>query len=109
MPRVFISYSHDGREHEDRILFLANRLRQDGVDAIIDQYFSNPPHGWPHWTDREIQKADFVILVCTETYLKRVEGREQPGKGRGVLWESDLIYNLLYEQNPDVKRFIPFL
>jgi hypothetical protein len=44
----------------------------------------------------EIQKADFVLLVCTETYRRRVERREQPGKGRGVLWEAKLIYNLLY-------------
>ena len=45
------------------------------------------------WMDREIQKADFVAMVCTETYLRRVEGRELPGKGRGVLWEAKLIYN----------------
>jgi hypothetical protein len=25
--------------------------------------------------DREIQRADFVSMVCTETYLRRVEGR----------------------------------
>ena len=56
-----------------------------------------------------IQKADFVLLVCTETYRRRVERREQPGKGRGVLWESKLIYNLLYEADTAVQRFIPIL
>src|SRR5947209_1693424 len=108
-PRVFISYSHDSPEHEDRVLALANRLRQDGIDALVDQYNTAPPLGWPKWMEREIQAADFVLLVCTETYLRRIEGREQPGKGRGVVWESDLIYNLIYEQNPDVQRFIPAL
>src|SRR4051812_20753763 len=76
---------------------------------MVDQYDPKPPQGWPKWMDREIQAADFVLLVCTEIYLQRVEGREQPGKGRGVVWESDLIYNLLYEQDPDVQRFIPVL
>jgi TIR domain len=80
------------------VLGLANRLRQDGIDALVDQYNPAPPQGWPKWMEREIQAADFVLLVCTETYLQRVEGREQPGKGRGVVWESNLIYNLLYPE-----------
>jgi hypothetical protein len=108
-PKVFLSYSHDSPEHEDRVLALANRLRQDGIDAIVDQYVPAPPQGWPQWMEREIQAADFVLLVCTETYLQRVEGREQPGKGRGVVWEDNLIYNLLYPKDAEVQRFIPVL
>jgi hypothetical protein len=61
------------------------------------------------WTDREIQKADFVALVCTATYLRRVEGREEPGNGRGVLWEGRIIYNHLYMADAGVQRFIPIL
>ena len=76
---------------------------------MIDQYAPAPPDGWPLWMDLEIQKADFVLLVCTETYRRRVERREQPGKGRGVLWEAKLIYNLLYEADTAVQRFIPML
>lgn len=108
-PRLFISYSHDSREHEDRVRALADRLRGDGVDAVIDQYDTAPPDGWPVWMDREIQKADFVGLVCTETYLRRVEGRESPGKGRGVLWEAKLVYNHLYLADTAVQKFVPIL
>ena len=35
--RVFISYSHDSLEHQQRVLALANQLREDGVEAWIDQ------------------------------------------------------------------------
>jgi TIR domain len=90
-PRVLISYSHDSREHGDRVLELADRLRADGVDAIIDQYIQSPPEGWPAWCEAEIRKADFVAMVCTETYLRRVNGEEETGKGHGVLWEARLI------------------
>jgi len=107
--RVFISYSHDSREHEDRVLALADHLRQDGVDAIVDQYVPAPPEGWPMWMDRELQNADFILLVCTETYLRRVEGREQPGKGRGVLWEAKVIYTLAYETETAIQRFVPIV
>jgi len=108
-PRLFISYSHDSREHEDRVRALADRLREDGIDAVIDQYDTTPPAGWPMWMDREIRKADFIALACTETYLRRVEGQESPGKGRGVLWEAKLIYSYLYEEDTLEQRFIPVL
>lgn len=108
-PRLFISYSHDSPEHQDQVRALADHLRQDGIDVLIDQYNPTPPDGWPMWMDREVQKADFIALVCTETYLKRVEGREVPGKGRGVLWEAKLIYNLLYGEDVAFQRFIPVL
>src|SRR5271157_2969394 len=108
-PRLFISYSHDSREHQDRVRHLADQLRSDGIDAWIDQYAPAPAEGWPVWMEKQIQKADFVLLVCTDTYLRRVERREEPGKGRGVLWETTLIYNSLYLEDSHVQRFIPVL
>jgi hypothetical protein len=108
-PRVFISYSHDSSAHEDRVRGLADRLRVSGIDTVLDQYHTAPPEGWPMWMDREIQKADFVVLVCTDTYRRRVEERDEPGRGRGVLWEAKLIYNHLYQTDTAVQRFVPVL
>ena len=48
-PTVFISYSHDSEEHADRALALGNRLRKQGVDAILDQYEDSPPEGRTRW------------------------------------------------------------
>jgi len=95
-PKVFVSYSHDSLDHEDRVLALADRLRGDGIDCMIDQYETNPPEGWPRWMERQIRNASFIFLICTETYNRRVLGEEEPGKGLGVLWESNIIYNSLY-------------
>jgi hypothetical protein len=83
-PKVFISYSHDSPAHADRILAFSNRLRADGIDAILDQYNPHPPEGWPRWMDTQIRDADFVLMVCTEIYYKRVMGEEEPGTGLGV-------------------------
>ena len=64
--RVFISYSHDSPEHADRVLALSDRLRQDGLDSILDQYFlGSPDEGWPRWMDRQIRDVDFVLMICT--------------------------------------------
>jgi hypothetical protein len=108
-PKVFLSYSHESATHQERVLALADRLRQDGIDAMVDQYVPAPLEGWPRWTDRQISEADFVLLVCTETYLLRVEGREHPGKGHGVLWEGHLVYQHLYNSGVANAKFIPVL
>jgi hypothetical protein len=50
---------------------------------MIDQYDTAPPGQWPMSMDREIREADFVAMVCTETYLRRVEGPRVAGEGPG--------------------------
>ncbi len=108
-PTTFISYSHDSPEHEARVLTLADRLIAEGVDCILDQYHPAPPEGWPKWMDRQIRDATSVLMVCTETYYRRVMGEEKQGTGRGVGWESTLIYTYLYENVATDDRFIPVL
>jgi len=108
-PRVFISYSHDSLEHQDRVLDLADRLRADGIDTSLDQYEVSPPEGWPAWCAREIQKAEFVLMVCTETYRRRIDLDEEPGKGYGVLWEGRLIKQQLYNAGSVSGKFVPIL
>ena len=82
-PSVFISYTHDSPEHKDAILALSERLRQEGVVCVIDQYEQSPAEGWPLWCEREVKRANFVLVACTEIYLRRFDGEEEPGKGPG--------------------------
>ena len=108
-PTVFISYSHDSPEHIERVLQLSDRLIEDGVACILDQYETSPPEGWPSWMDRHIGTADYVLMVCTEKYFRRVMGEEPAGEGRGVKWEGNLIYQHLYTADTANTRFIPVL
>lgn len=108
-PKVFISYSHDSEEHGDRVLAFANRLREDGIEAILDQYEHPPPNDWPLWMDKHIRDADFVLMVCTKTYYRRIMNEEEPGKGFGVRWEGKLIYQHIYQGESTNTRFIPIL
>jgi len=104
---VFISYSWDSDDHVTAVRALSDRLRSDGIDCILDQYEVSPPEGWPRWMDRNIETADLVLVVCTETYLNRVMGREEVGAGNGVRWEGGLIYQHLYNAGSDNRKFIP--
>jgi len=106
---VFISYSHDSPEHIRAVLELSNRLREEGVDAVLDQYETSPPEGWPRWMDKKIRESKYVILVCTRPYHKRVMGQEEPGTGLGVRWEGNLIYQHLYDAGTVNTRFVPII
>jgi SEFIR domain len=108
-PRVFLSYSHDSDEHADRILALADALCDRGIDAILDRYVPAPEEGWPHWMGRNLDETEFILMVCTETYCRRIMGREEPGKGLGVRWEGSLISNRIYHDEPSGSRFISIL
>jgi tetratricopeptide (TPR) repeat protein len=108
-PAVFISYSHDSPEHEASVLALANRLRADGIDAVLDQFESFPPLGWDLWGQEQIQAARFVLMVCTGAYRRRFDGEEDPGKGLGAISEAWYIRQLLYNAGGVNEKFLPVL
>lgn len=109
MTRVFISYSHDSDAHRDFVRGVSDRLRTDGLECLIDQYINGfPPEGWQRWMENQIEAADFVLLVCTETYLRRYRGQETDG-GRGVTFEGVVISQTLYDHYYRNTKFIPLI
>jgi hypothetical protein len=108
-PIVFISYSHDNKEHQERVFALSNKLRSEGIDCILDQYEDSPEEGWPRWMQKNMKAADFVLTVCTEIYYNRVMGYEEKGIGHGVIWEGHFISQELYDQGTLNRRFIPVI
>ncbi len=107
--RAFLSYSHDGGEHSAAVLALANRLREDGVDASIDVYMEAPREGWPRWVTNQIDSADFVLCVCSENYRIAFEGRNPHGKKLGVNQEGYLITQTLYNAANQSDKYLAVL
>lgn len=108
--RVYISYSYDSAEHIARVRAFAERLKADGVDVRIDTDVDlDPPEGWPAYSQNQIQDANLVILICTETYRRRFDGREQPGRGRGVTFEGRLIRQEIFDSQGRTNKFIPVI
>src|ERR1043166_7750162 len=71
IPKAFISYSHDSQDHKKWVLDFATRLRNAGVDAILDQWELRPGDDLPHFMERHLAAADRVLMVCTENYVKK--------------------------------------
>lgn len=108
-PRVFISYSQDSITFADKVLAFSNKLRSEGIDTILDQYEEAPAEGWPRWMENNINTADFVLVVGSFDYSKKIYGQAEKGMGRGVKWEGNIIYQKLYMADTINSRFIPIV
>lgn len=107
---VFISYAHENAEHAQEVKLLADRLREWGVDAWVDQYVElpGPKGGWRPWMRQKIKGARAVLMIAGPKYLKRVNREDKdPASGHGATWEGELINQELYETKLDTDKYVP--
>jgi hypothetical protein len=55
------------KEHKKWVLDLATRLRNNGVDAIIDQWELRAGDDLPHFMETHLSNSDYTVIVCTRT------------------------------------------
>jgi hypothetical protein len=102
-PVVFISYSHDTREHKIWVLELARRLRSHGIDVRLDQWDLAFGADVPKFMERNVTEAGRVLMVCTEPYVRKVD----EGKG-GVGYEAMIVTAELI-RDLGTTKFIPVI
>jgi hypothetical protein len=102
-PKVFISYSWSGPEHEQFVMELATALRTHGVDAILDKWRLKP--GQDKYAFMESMVTDpsvvKVLVLCDRKYKQKADER-----AGGVGAESQIISSELYSKVTQTK-FIP--
>jgi hypothetical protein len=103
IPKVFISYSHDSQEHKKWVLELAIRLRNSGIDAIIDQFELKLGDDLPHFMETSLEKSDKVIMICSDRYVEKSNN----GEG-GVGYEKMIITSSLL-QRMNKNKIIPII
>lgn len=109
-PRVFISYAQHESAHSARVLELARALAEDGLEVELDQFHRQEIIDWSAWCSERLDPAntDFVLMVCSAEYRRRIEGKVELDVGRGVFWEGTLIRGYLYREKAN-DRFVPLL
>lgn len=101
-PIVFISYSHDDDDHISWVRDLAARLRQNGIDARLDNW--EVKHGGSLTAFmKTIRPADSVVIVMTPAYAKKSDANQG-----GVGYETQLIDGDILAGAPR-EKFIPVL
>lgn len=90
-PKIFISYSWDSKEHKDWVLNLANDLRDQGIDATLDEFiFETKTQNLNKVMVENIESSKFVIVILTEKYAEKADKFD----GGGVL-DLNLLFYLI--------------
>ena len=104
-PKAFISYSWSSPGHCDLIRSYAERLVNDGVDVILDQW--NLSEGQDKYAFMEKMVTDssvtHVLIFSDKQYAEKADVRKA-----GVGTESQIISKEVYDK-VDQKKFIPIV
>src|SRR6478736_9046246 len=103
IPLVFISYSHDSPEHKAWVASLALKLRANGIEVLLDQFDLEPGDEVPKYMERSVTKADCVLMVCTDAYVRKADD----GEG-GVGYETMIVTGELV-RNLGQSKFVPII
>lgn len=103
VPRVFISYSWDSEEHKRWVRDVATKLRQDGVDVMLDQWGVAPGDQLTEFMEHSLRAHDFILIICTPQYKRKSDGRIG-----GVGYEGHIMTAELFTVRNN-RKFIPIL
>jgi len=105
VPSVFISYCWTSEEHKKWVKDLASQLRQDGVDAFIDDWKLKPGQDRFAFMEAAItaETTTKVLVICDENYKIKADRREG-----GVGIESQVISSKTFT-NVSQRKFIPII
>ena len=100
--KAFISYSWSSPEHENWVLDLATRLRESGVDAILDKWDLKEGQEANAFMEKMVSDEEItkVIIVSDKAYAEKSNLR----KG-GAGTEAQIISKELYEKE-DQNKFV---
>lgn len=102
-PKAFISYAWESDEIKKWVKELATELRNDGIDAKLDQWEVVPGDQMPHFMEKSVRDNDYVLIICTPKYKSKSENRIG-----GVGYEGDIMTAEVLK-NSNHRKFIPIL
>ena len=92
-PTVFISYSHDDKQHEAWVLKLATDLRSHGVNAILDQWDLRLGSDLRFFMENGLSASNLVLCICSEEYVKKVNSGLGGAGYEGMIMSQSLLSN----------------
>ena len=102
-PKVFISYSHDSPEHRRWVSELGAKLRDNGVDAILDQWDLGPGDDPTLFMEVGVRDSGRVLVICTDSYVSKANA------GEGGVGYERMIVTAQLVQNLGTNKFIPII
>lgn len=82
---------------------LATRLREAGVDAILDLWELQPGADLPAFMEKNLVAADRVLMVCTDNYVAKANA------GTGGVGYEKMIVTADLLKNIDSNKIVPII
>ena len=92
-PTVFISYSHDDKQHEAWVLKLASDLRSHGVNAILDQWDLRLGSDLRFFMEHGLSASNLVLCICSGMYVQKVNSGIGGAGYEGMIMSQSLLSN----------------
>lgn len=116
-PKAFLSYAWTSDEHISRVLALAERLTQDGVEVVVDQWDLQPGHDAFAFMEKMVTDPSVtkVIMVSNKAYSDKADSRTG-GAGTEAQIISPALYGatdqdkfalVAFELDEQGKPFVP--
>lgn len=104
-PKSFISYSWSTPGHCDRIRSYAERLVNDGVEVVLDQWDLSEGQDKNAFMEKMVtdKSVSHVLIFSDREYAQKADNRKA-----GVDTESQIISQEVYDK-VDQKKFIPIV
>lgn len=111
MPTAFISYRQVNDDERLRVRSFAERLRDCGIEVVLDQFFldanpGGPAEKWPKWSSDQAFTTEKVIIIGSESWFLCFDGKQPPGTGLGAACEADDLRTRIYDaanKNGDIR------
>ena len=99
-PRIFVSYTHESPDHKRWVSDLARKLRDNGVDVVLDQWDLGLGDDATLFMEKGIGDAERVLLVCTPSYCRKAN------EGMGGVGYERLVVTSEIAAKIDTNKFI---
>jgi hypothetical protein len=93
IPKVFISYSYDDEQHINWVKELAVKLRNNGINAILDQ-FTRLGTDLALFIEQGLGESHRVLCICSTEYNKKANAGIS-----GVAYEKRIICQELMKES----------
>jgi hypothetical protein len=108
--RVFVSYAQESESHKNDVVTLCALLEDQGVDVRFDQQGQHIRRNWDTWTNTQILRSDYVIVVASPAYQAVGDGTLPTDLHLGIRSEYQRLADLLHRYRDTwTRKLLPVI
>lgn len=95
--RVFISYVWTNDVYQKKVIDLATKLRNDGIDVILDKWDLHTGSDGLLFMEKTVNESDKVLILCNKVYKEKADNR-CGGAGQETMIVALEVYEKMHQK-----------